>query len=454
MRRLHHDLVTFGVALLGRLAVVLWAASRIPPAADGTYYQTLATRLAEGHGYTWLWPDGAVTYAAHYPVGYPALLALVYAAVGVRPVAAMVLNALVGALAAVAVRRAVLPFGEGQRGAPVALLAGLFVALHPALVPYTPALMTEGVTAALLAIAAACAARGRFTVGALVLGLATLVRPQSLLLAPLYGALVGVGSLRFARLRGALVALAIAVVCCLPWTARNCVRMHKCALVSVNAGWNLLIGEQTDSGAWQEIAVPAGCREVWDEAAKDDCFAQAARAEILAHPLAWLARAPAKVSVTFDYFGAAPWYLHVANAQAFTEKDKLALAVVETVATRVLLLFALVAAARREGPRVRARRVVAVIGALAALTPHGAIGYLALAVALLLASPPRFAWRREDFLLPWTAGTLLVTAATHAVFFGAGRYGVVVLPLVAAVAALSFARTARPELSSVSRSIS
>ena len=62
------------VALAARLAVVLWAATSIPASADGTYYDRLAQRIASGQGYTWLWPDGAVTYAAHYPVGYPALV--------------------------------------------------------------------------------------------------------------------------------------------------------------------------------------------------------------------------------------------------------------------------------------------------------------------------------------------------------------------------------------------
>ena len=74
------DRVVVGViAFVARWFVVVWAANRIPPTADGTYYHVLATRIAEGHGYTWLWPDGAVTYAAHYPVGYPALLAGPYA---------------------------------------------------------------------------------------------------------------------------------------------------------------------------------------------------------------------------------------------------------------------------------------------------------------------------------------------------------------------------------------
>ena len=67
--------IVAGVALVARLAVVAWAGGRFPASGDGFYYDVLARRLAHGDGYTWLWPDGAVTNVAHYPVGYPAILA-------------------------------------------------------------------------------------------------------------------------------------------------------------------------------------------------------------------------------------------------------------------------------------------------------------------------------------------------------------------------------------------
>ena len=112
----------------------------------------------------------------------------------------MVLNAVVGALGALAVHA--LAARAARRR--YALSAGLLVALHPALVMYTPAVMTEGVTAALVACAAAlvgiarAATSGRRFAMALggagiVLGAATLVRPQSLILAPIFGALAILG---------------------------------------------------------------------------------------------------------------------------------------------------------------------------------------------------------------------------------------------------------------------
>ncbi len=437
-------LVVTAMALGTRLAVVAWAAFAIPPVADGTYYHLLASRLASGQGYTWLWPDGAVTYAAHYPVGYPALVALAYAVLGAKPAVAMLVNALLGAagawgaydlLARVTSRR-------------LALAGGLAVALHPALVPYTAALMTEGVTASLLVSATALAARARdaargrrslawLVSAGLVLGVATLVRPQSLALAALLGFLA-VRSGPRALLRRARVAVGmtmLALLVCAPWTARNCVRMEKCALVSVNGGWNLAIGTQTRDGGWQEMAVPDACKEVFAEAAKDTCFGRAALGVIVGGPLRWLARAPAKLRVTFDYFGAAPWYLHAASPEKFPSSAKVALAAIEVLASRLLLLAALVSVRKLEGPRPFAREAVTAVGLVACFLPSGCVlGYLACAVGILLLGTRALA--RAPVVVPATAAVILATAATHAVFFGAGRYGLVVVPFVTALAFL------------------
>ncbi|MBX3223735.1 MAG: hypothetical protein KF795_24695 [Labilithrix sp.] len=463
-------LVVAAVGLLARLAVVAWAAQRIPPSADGAYYDKLATRIAEGQGYTWLWPDGAVTYAAHYPVGYPAMVALGYAVFGARPVVAMALNALVGTAAGVGTWSLV------ARASPrrsLALAAGLVVALHPVLVPYTAALMTEGVTTALVVVAAALAARARaaserdragasqargpfarvrrarwLVLTGLVMGVATLVRPQTLALAPVLGWLATTGHsegdrrpLARALRQGATAALLVtglALAVCAPWTARNCARMERCALVSVNGGWNLAIGTQTESGGWHELAVPEACATVFQEAAKDECFGREAAKTIARSPGRWLARAPAKLRATFDYFGAAPWYLHTANAEAFSYRAKVALGAFETLASRLLLAAALVTLLRaRDGDSSssalrRLRKALAAVGLVACVLVPGVVGYLALAGAIAALGPR--ALGRAPLVVPFTAAVIAATAVTHAVFFGAGRYGMVVVPFVAALA--------------------
>ncbi|WP_437500801.1 hypothetical protein [Sorangium sp. So ce1099] len=461
----------FALALAVRLAVVIWAAGRFPPTADGTYYHRIAERIAAGLGYTWLWPDGVVTYAAHYPVGYPGAIGALYALLGAQPVVAMLLNAALGALGALAVHR--LASRAAPRSRAVPALAGALVALHPGLFAYTPALMTEGVTGALVTCAAWASAWARdrrpalapFAFIGLLFGAATLVRPQALLLAPVFAclALSGPAPGGSPRPRGGFVAraarraapvlltVAAALLVCAPWTARNCVRMNQCALVSVNGGWNLLIGaDPASTGAWSPIQVPDACREVFDEAGKDACFGREARRYIAEHPGAWLGLVPRKLAATFDYCGAAGWYLHASNPAAFSEADKVALGAVETVFERAVLLLALVWAARlparapgapqgraRERALALARIALLALGVAAALHVHAWVGYIALLGLALLQGR---ALLRAPLLAGAALAVLAATAATHAVFFGAGRYALVAFPLLSGLAALAAAR--------------
>lgn len=443
---LRESAYVFACALALRLAVVAWAASRIPPTADGTFYQTVAERIAHGLGYTWQWPDGVVTYAAHYPVGYPALVGAGYALFGPSPVVAMGLQSLLGALTAWAVHRLLARYGR------CAKFGALLVALHPGLVAYTPALMTEGVAAALVVLATFAASRARaltmtrssarnvaialLATGALT-GLATLVRPQLVILAPVLGWVAARAPLR-RRLMLAGIVTGLALVTCAPWTARNCVKMRRCALVSVNGGWNLLIGTHPHAhGGWVPLEVPPECREVFDEAGKDACFGAAARRAIAKNPIGWLSLVPGKLRATFDYCGAAGWYLHQANPAAFDHRAKVALGVVETAFERGLLVLALLATSRpREVRRRRFRsleRGTLALGVACALSPWGYLAHLVLALRLghlsrRLRYPP---------LQTLAAALLGSTMLIHAVFFGGGRYQLPVLPFVAAMAALA-----------------
>jgi hypothetical protein len=448
--RRRDGLLVLALGLAVRLAVVAWAAGRFPPVADGTFYHRLAERIVSGEGYTWLWPDGAVTHAAHYPIGYPALLALAYFVGGVHPAAAMVVNAALGALAGAAAHGLVAH--HRSRGA--ALGAGLMVALHPGLVGYTPALMTEGAAAALFACAAWIAAAARRTHGSrrwlgvagtgLVVGLATLVRPESLLTAPFLGWAAAPkpprqGVRRWFALGAALLSSAMAVAVCLPWTARNCARMGRCALVSVNGGWNLLIGtDARGEGGWAPLDVPVECREVYDEAAKDSCFERAALARVKADPRGWLALAPAKLDGTFDYCGAAGWYLDTANPAAFGAGARRALGTVEIVYERALLLLALSACwpgRRRRGLRWWASAILTGAGVAGALSTHAATGYLALALLALSRRRAQPCWTAA-------AAVVLCTALTRVVFFGGGRYQLVIWAVMGPLAALGAWRLA------------
>jgi 4-amino-4-deoxy-L-arabinose transferase-like glycosyltransferase len=430
-------------ALVLRAVVVLYAARRFPPADDGAFYDVVAGRIARGLGYTWAWPDGAVTYAAHYPVGYPALIGLGYAVFGAHPGVAMGLNAFIGALGAGATY--LLAGRVASRWG--ALLSGLFVACEPALVLYTPALMTEAVAGELVVIAAASASSGRGTVfvrgivAGLVTGIGMLVRPQLLLAAPAIGALLAWRrpSAR-ASGRGALAVTALAVAVCLPWTLRNCEKLDTCAFVSANGGWNLFIGASPlGDGGWaslEQIGVPPECRTVFAEGAKDRCFGRAGVRAIAAAPLAWLALVPKKLAVTFDYGTAAAHYLNASNPALVTDAAKVAIGAAELFGQRVLLIAATLGLGVAPGQRSRLRRALVPVAVLAALAPFGWVAWLCVLVQSLL-------FGRETWRLPsvvFALALIATTALTHAVFFGAGRYALVCLPALALLAALGFPR--------------
>jgi len=429
-----------GAGLALRLAAVFWGAPRFPPAADGTFYDTVARRIAEGEGYTWLWPDGAVTYAAHYPVGYPAIVGALYAVFGATPPVAMVFNALLGALAVVATYWLGAEFAARRW----ALAAALIAAVHPSLVLYTPALMTEGVTAALYVIAAwgACHWARKAGLGAgwllgLLLGATLLVRPQSLLLVPVVGAVAayreralepaarGLRRVTTTFWFRAAMLTGVALLVCAPWTLRNCHRMGRCVLVSANGGWNLLIGTAEQAkGAWialTDMGVPVECREVFEEALKDACFGEAALRRIRERPGVWLGLAPSKWGATFDYPAAPAHYLRMSNPTRFSHDDEQRLVAVETVFSRLLSALSLLGFLWLPGPARHLRGLLVALGVVSLASPFAWVAVLCL---LALGAVQ---WRVLTTARPLAVGlaALALTALIHAVFFGAGRYALV-----------------------------
>jgi hypothetical protein len=445
----------FGFSLGLRLVVVAVAARRFPPADDGTFYHTVAARMADGAGYTWAWPDGAVTYAAHYPVGYPALIGAAYWLLGVAPWVGMLLNAALGALLVLGVHQVALGFTSLAR----ARLAALAVALHPTLLLYTAALMTEAAAASLLVLLTAAALWIRSTSRASwwrpLLGLCgaglVLIRPQLLPVLAVLGAAsvwlpagVSTRGALLRRLRGALEVLAIAVVCCLPWTLRNCMKMDGCVFVSANGGWNLLIGTLPEGkGSFAPIAgetVPAECREVFGEAGKDRCFGRAGARRIREAPGQWLSLAPQKLGQLFNHGAVASSYLHTSNPGLVGERLKLAIAAIETLYSRLLLLAATLGLLRSAGRRVE--RLLALAATALALSPWGFLAQIAVLSSLLAGLPRTWLLGQEPPLDPGLrqdAGPLRFIAAsllalcliTHMVFFGAARYALVWLPWLA-----------------------
>ncbi len=348
----------FALALVPRLYVALaWAGE---PVWDGHYYDFGARRIAQGLGYSDdLTIAGTLVWHpwCHYPVGYSAVLALFYRLLGSGPSIAAVLDSLTGAALAVVTwalaRHALSPLRSR--------IAGLIVALHPGLILYSALVMSEPLAALLtltafwLAVRDASWRRG-LVVGAFVLGLAALVRPQALLCAPFLGLLNRKTGRREGLLPGLfppsrlpvfsavlpfVAACVIALVPVLPWTARNCRVMDGCALVSTNAGWNLAIGAfPRATGRFETLRASDGCPVVSGQVQQDRCWFDYGVHQIAAHPWHWLKLVPAKLGFTFDHESFAVEYLHEARPEAWPEPVRRAAREVTTLAHRLLLAAA------------------------------------------------------------------------------------------------------------------
>ncbi len=443
----------FVLALAPRLYVALtWSGE---PVWDGHYYDFAARRIAGGFGYS----DDLVLAGqtvwhpwCHYPVGYSAFLALFYRLLGSSHVVAAVVDAFTGAALAV------VTWLLGRQGLSPgrARLAGLIVALHPGMILYSALVMTEPLAALLtllgfwVAVRDTRPARGMAT-GALVLGVAALVRPQALLCVPflaLVPASSGLG-VRDVLLRICAVC-ALALLPILPWTARNCRVMDGCALVSTNGGWNLAIGAfPRATGRFETLRSSDGCREVTGQVQQDRCWFAYGLHEIAAHPAHWLSLVPAKLGYTFDHESFAVEYLHEARPNDWPEPRRSLGRDVTTSAHRWLLCAAAlgcVAFARR------GRAVVvqgAVLGGLLLAMLAGfdadspTFWPLAVAAAILpwlpLPGAPPWPWALR---LP--VALLATTAVTHVLFFGEDRYHVVVTPALALLAAGAFRNVSPP----------
>jgi 4-amino-4-deoxy-L-arabinose transferase-like glycosyltransferase len=438
----------FVMALLPRVyASVHWGQE---PVWDGHYYDFGARRIAAGLGYS---DDVSIGGHSiwhpwcHYPVGYSAFLAIFYWIFGASTGVAAFADALTGALGAVVTWRLATFVLSERRAAG----AGLMVALHPGLILYSALEMTEPLAALLtlaafwLAVRDAVPKRG-LVLGALVLGVAALVRPQALLCAPFLALILpadrSTPRLRRSRdlLLGAAVALAVSLVPVLPWTARNCRVMDGCALVSTNGGWNLAIGAfPRATGRFETLRSSDGCREVTGQVQQDRCWFSYGLNEIETHPWHWLALVPRKLGFTFDHESFAVEYLHEANPSLWPEPRRAMARSLTSLAERMLVCAAAlgVVAVRLRG------RGAAVQGALACL--WAGLVYAACAGNATFWPLVVFASIVPWLPLPGAAAfppalrlpvaLLATTAGVHAVFFGEDRYHMVVVPALCILAA-------------------
>jgi 4-amino-4-deoxy-L-arabinose transferase-like glycosyltransferase len=250
-----------GLALAVRVAFVI-VRHRAAIGGDPQSYVFYGDRLSRGDGYdsyrelllqrAGVLPEGDLTPTAFYAIGYPLILAMLFAParwLGIASTPAEyawvygMFHAVLGALSAYLVAA----IGVRVAGRRAGLLAGLAFALWPNLVVYTATAHVEPVYLFLVLAAAyvllpalehdgAVSTRRLVAAGA-ILGAAAQVRPLAAFLLP---GLFLAFRLRPERWRGALRHTAVVgglmIACVLPWTVRNAIVMPGFVLVTTGSG--------------------------------------------------------------------------------------------------------------------------------------------------------------------------------------------------------------------------
>jgi 4-amino-4-deoxy-L-arabinose transferase-like glycosyltransferase len=259
------------LALLVRIAVVLVTRHGYRPLNDAASFDIIANSIAHGHGYgkTLIVPaSGPSSYRD--PV-YPAVLAVFYAVFGHswtvgRLQEALIGTGLVGMIGLVASQL------WSRRVGAVALAVA---AIHPTLILYGSGLQLEPLLA-LLTLGTLAAAlehrrqpRGLLwpVVCGLLLGLALLTRELAIAVVPAVVWLLAVPpgwswrrrSVDKAALAAPALFVGVVLLCLVPWTVRNEVRLHALVPTSTSTGYTLAGTYNTTSmhdKQWPALWIP------------------------------------------------------------------------------------------------------------------------------------------------------------------------------------------------------
>lgn len=296
-----------------RLALVM--AVDVTPSSDAAWYRDRAIEMLERGSYS---ENGIPT--AYWPVGYVAFLAGVMAAFGRSVLTGQLANIVLSCGCLVLLHRWCLARWADRR---IAAVAVLLFALYPNQVGYGAVLYTEPLYTLLLLtivlVGRPAATFGRLIALGCLAGLATLVKTQTLLLAPcLIGLLLwGAWNRRSAgdaaaRTGVALLFMALTIA---PWTYRNHLQLGAYVPVSTNGGISLLSGNNPSmspslfSGEFAEdddLVRSAGF-SVADQVGADARARRLAGQWIAQHPLRFAALVPKKLLRLWLWDGESEW---------------------------------------------------------------------------------------------------------------------------------------------------
>jgi asparagine N-glycosylation enzyme membrane subunit Stt3 len=222
------------VAAIGGFGVRVanaFALPKNPPLlSDATYYHVQANLLSKGHGFAdpfaWLTTGRLVPSAAHPPL-FPLVLSIVSWFGGTSAPAHRVATGAIGAVTIIAIAL----IAREIAGSAAAIVAAFLAAVYPNLWGLEGSLMSESLAAALVALALLVAVRTakrptlrNAALLAIMIALASLTRPETLLLVPVLAIPVIVAPRSLTALRKIVLATAIvamAGIVVAPWLLRN-----------------------------------------------------------------------------------------------------------------------------------------------------------------------------------------------------------------------------------------
>ena len=306
-RRVHSWRWTGAIALVLRVAWVLYTAREPVGLVDPTFYRTFGITIANGDGYLGFFSHQP---SAYFPPGFPYFVGVVtswqrHLPAPSLPLTMGLVHAVLGTITVLAVGS----IAHRWWGTRSAWLAGLVIACWPNLIIHSSVLLSETLYLTLLAVSLWCAVeadhRGRpaaWVGGAgVAFAASVLVRPQ--------GALCGLVLLvvwwaagRRAVMVRAVAVIAITGAAVTPWLVRNHQDLGS-PVMSTNVGDNLCIGN--GPGATGHFRLGADCvtehdyiRDSRSEVLHDDETTDIASAEIRRDPLRQLKLVPTRLWAT------------------------------------------------------------------------------------------------------------------------------------------------------------
>jgi len=259
---------------------------------------------------------------AHWPPGYPLLLAGIYWLFGPSLFAAKVANALLGSATVLLTYRIGCELGRPRTG----LVAAAVLALFPGDVLFAPTILSEALFAALFSAALwlflrasnRASTRTRvWIVFGLLLGAAALVRGTAVVMLPIFTLTwLARGTTLRRTMRYSAAAVAGLVLALVPWTVRNQLRLGYPILIGTNGANALWVGQSAIATAEQILPPnpaqePAPALELRNpqlEVATARARTREALGWMLERPDRVVTMVPAKIHLMYkDDRGAYPW---------------------------------------------------------------------------------------------------------------------------------------------------